>query len=115
MCNNSADVQEFSIFLSHITVESKLADLLRKRSVRDFMGLVEVFVSSDRLSIPAGTKWLDEVIGALRRAHLHLILCSQGATTRPWIQFEAEAAPLRGVPTSMPQRFDLCAITGSTE
>lgn len=91
-------VQKFNIFLSHITVESKLADLLRKRLVRDFIGLAEVFVSSDRLSIPAGTKWLDEVTGALRRANLHLILCSPEATTRPWIQFEAGAAHLRGVP-----------------
>jgi len=94
----NADVPKLTIFLSHITVESRLADLLRKRLVRDFIGLVEVFESSDRLSIPAGTKWLNEVTGALRRANLHLILCSQEATTRPWILFEAGAAHLRGVP-----------------
>ena len=64
----NCDMQKFNIFLTHITVESKLADLLRKRLVRDFIGLVEVFVSSDRLSIQAGTKWLDEVTWALRRA-----------------------------------------------
>jgi hypothetical protein len=85
-------MQKFSIFLSHVTVESKLADLLRKHLVRDFIGLVDVFESSDRLSIPAGTKWLAEVTEALQRADLHLILCSQEATSRPWIQFEAGAA-----------------------
>src|SRR5215469_9538788 len=94
----NTDVPKFAIFLSHITVESRLADLLRKRLVRDFIGLVDVFESSDRLSIPAGTKWLNEVTEALRRANLHVILCSQEATTRPWIQFEAGAAHLRGIP-----------------
>jgi hypothetical protein len=63
-----------------------------------FIGLVDVFESSDRISIPAGTKWLSEVTEALRRADLHLILCSPEATRRPWIQFEAGAAHLRGIP-----------------
>jgi len=91
-------VQKFSVFLSHITVESTMADALRKHLTRDFIGLVDVFESSDRLSIPAGTKWLSEVTQALQRADLHLILCSKEATLRPWIQFEAGAAHLRGIP-----------------
>jgi hypothetical protein len=90
-------MQKF-IFLSHVTVESTLADALRKHLARDFIGLVDVFVSSDRLSIPAGKKWLSEVTQGLQRADLHLILCSKEATLRPWIQFEAGAAHLRGIP-----------------
>jgi TIR domain len=90
-------MKKLSIFLSHITVESTLADALRNRLVHDFIGLIEVFESSDRLSIPAGSKWLSEVTDALKRANLHLILCSQEATRRPWIQFEAGAAHLHGV------------------
>jgi hypothetical protein len=35
---------------------------------------------------------------ALRTANLHLILCSDDAKTRPWINFEAGAAHLRGIP-----------------
>lgn len=66
--------------------------------MHDFIGLVDVFESSDRLSIPAGAKWLTEVMEGLQRADLHLILCSQDATSRPWIQFEAGAAHLRGIP-----------------
>jgi hypothetical protein len=89
---------KFNIFLSHITVESRLADLIKRHLVRDFIGLVEVFESSDRLSIPAGAKWLTEVMEGLQRANLHLILCSQDATSRPWIQFEAGAAHLRQIP-----------------
>ncbi len=91
-------VQKLSIFLSHITVESKLADSLRAHLLRDFIGLVEVFESSDRISIPAGKKWLQEITEALQKANLHVILCSKEATLRPWIQFEAGAAHLRGIP-----------------
>jgi hypothetical protein len=89
---------KFNIFLSHITVESRLADLIKRHLVHDFIGLVEVFESSDRLSIPAGAKWLTEVMEGLQHANLHLILCSQDATSRPWIQFEAGAAHLRQIP-----------------
>jgi hypothetical protein len=91
-------MKKFRIFLSHITVESRLGDIIKKHLVRDFIGLVEVFESSDRLSIPAGAKWLTEVMEGLKLADLHLILCSQDATSRPWIQFEAGAAHLRGIP-----------------
>src|SRR6516225_3648933 len=91
-------MQKFSTFLSHITVESRLADIISRHLVHDFIGLVDVFESSDRLSIPAGAKWLTEVMEGLRRADLHLILCSPDATSRPWIQFEAGAAHLRGIP-----------------
>lgn len=91
-------MQKFNVFLSHVTVESTLADALRKHLAGDFIGLVDVFESSDRLSIPAGKKWLSEVTQALQRADLPLILCSKEATLRPWIQFEAGAAHLRGIP-----------------
>ena len=84
-------------FLSHLSVESRLADLLRIRILRDFIGLVDVFESSDRLSIPAGSKWLSEVSTALADEHLHLILCSNEAISRPWINFEAGAAHIRGI------------------
>jgi hypothetical protein len=91
-------MQKFSIFLSHINVESRLADLIKRRLVSDFIGLVDLFESSDRLSIPAGAKWLTEVMEGLQRADLHLILCSPDSTSRPWIQFEAGAAYLRQIP-----------------
>jgi hypothetical protein len=90
--------EKFNVFLSHINVESKLAGLIKSHLVRDFIGLVDVFESSDRLSIPAGTKWLSEMTTALAKADLHLILCSDEAKTRPWINFEAGAAHLRGIP-----------------
>jgi hypothetical protein len=91
-------MSKLRIFLSHVTVESKLADILRVHLLRDFIGLVEIFESSDRLSIPAGSKWLTEVTSALKNADMHVILCSPESRLRPWIQFEAGAAHLRGIP-----------------
>jgi hypothetical protein len=90
-------VPKLRAFLSHLSVESRLADLLKDRLLKDFIGLVDVFESSDRLSIPAGSKWLAEVTAALTDAQLHLILCSREAISRPWINFEAGAAHLRGI------------------
>jgi len=90
--------EKFRVFLSHVTVESKLADVIESHLVRDFIGLVDVFESSDRLSIPAGKMWLSEMTAALAKADLHLILCSDEAKNRPWINFEAGAAHLRGIP-----------------
>jgi hypothetical protein len=91
-------MEKLSIFLSHLTVESKLADIVKGHLVHDFIGLVDVFVSSDRTSIPVGSKWLSEVNTALGRAAIHVILCSPESVTRSWIQFEAGAAQIRGIP-----------------
>jgi TIR domain len=91
-------MEKLSIFLSHLTVESKLADMVKGRLVHDFIGLVDVFVSSDRTSIPVGSRWLSEVNTALSRASVHVILCSPESVARPWIQFEAGAAQIRGIP-----------------
>ena len=75
-----------------------MADLLKTMVQRDFIGLVEVFVSSDRTSIPVGSKWLDEITDALKAANLHVVLCSPESVGRPWINFEAGAAHLRSIP-----------------
>ncbi len=91
-------MNKLAIFLSHLTVESKLADILKRHLTRDFIGLVDVFVSSDRTSIPVGAKWLSDVTFALNKASIHLVLCSGESINRPWIHFEAGAAQIRGIP-----------------
>ena len=65
---------------------------------RDFLGSLDIFVSSDRSTIAAGKKWLDEVDKALKRADLQIVLCSQASVGRPWVNFEAGAVWLRGIP-----------------
>ena len=91
-------MKSLKIFLSHISNESRLADILEYHITRDFIGLVHVFASSDQTSIPAGSKWLREVTAALDDANLHVVLASPDSIEQKWINFEAGAAHVRGVP-----------------
>jgi len=86
------------VFVSHISDEAALAEIIKKHLVRDFLGLVDVFVSSDEVSIESGTNWLSAVEDALKTAKIELILCSTASVKRPWINFEAGAGWLRGLP-----------------
>ena len=85
------------VFISHVSTEAEIASGLKQRLDRDFEGL-RVFVSSDRDGIQAGERWLEELEGALKGADLQLVLCSTGSVDRPWVNFEAGAAWLRGIP-----------------
>lgn len=86
------------IFISHITEEKDLAKILKEEIEKAFLGLPEIFVSSDGESISVGTKWLDEIDQALKEAQIILLLCSKGSVTRPWINFEAGAGWVKGIP-----------------
>jgi hypothetical protein len=88
---------QISVFLSHISCEANLADIVEHHVTRDFIGLAEVFVST-QASILVGSKWLDEVTTALNKANLHVVLASPESVERKWINFEAGAAHVRGVP-----------------
>ena len=86
------------VFISHTGIEKDLAIFLKDRIERDFLGLVNVFVSSDQESIEAGDSWLDALHRALKSANLEVILCSPTSITKPWVNFEAGAAWLQGIP-----------------
>lgn len=87
-----------SAFISHISDETEVAQWLKGRLDGDFLGALDIFVSSDRESIGAGQRWLDQVDAALTRASLEVVLCSSESVGRPWVNFEAGAAWLRGIP-----------------
>lgn len=87
-----------SIFISHISEEAELAAILKKHLTKDFLGLFSVFVSSDTVSISAGSKWLESIENALRNAKAELVLCSKASIKRPWINFEAGAGWMRNIP-----------------
>lgn len=87
-----------SVFISHISAEAELARGLKMRLERDFLGMLEIFVSSDRHTIEAGSRWLAEVDRALRAADVELVLCSKQSVNRPWVSFEAGAAWMREIP-----------------
>ncbi|MGR9076244.1 toll/interleukin-1 receptor domain-containing protein [Rhizobium leguminosarum] len=86
-----------TIFLSHITEEKGLATIFKKQIEDSFLGLVDVFVSSDAKSIPLGKNWLDQVTEGLRSCRAMLLLCSQASIRRTWINFEAGAAWARAI------------------
>lgn len=87
-----------TVFISHIKEEAIIALALKKWIEDSFVDKVQVFVSSDKVDIPSGSKWLDKIDGALERANLLLILCSEKSLTRPWINFEAGCGWIKRVP-----------------
>ncbi|MCU5687083.1 toll/interleukin-1 receptor domain-containing protein [Bacillus cereus] len=86
------------IFISHITEEKDLARMLKEEISKAFLGLPEIFVSSDDESISIGSRWLDRIDDSLRDSQIILILCSQNSVKRPWINFEAGAGWIKGIP-----------------
>lgn len=86
------------VFISHITTETQLANLIKSQIEEDFLGMIEVFVSSDGESITAGNKWLNTIDLALKNAHIMLILCSHDSIGKPWINFESGAGWVKGIP-----------------
>jgi len=79
------------LFISHITEEKELAQAFKEMVEHAFLGMIEVFVSSDAESIPMGKRWLETVSEALKRCAVEIVVCSPHSVTRPWIQFEAGA------------------------
>jgi len=91
--NNTA-----TIFISHISEEQSLANILKKYLKDDFGDSLNVFVSSDLESITAGDEWLKSIEKALETASFELILSSRVSITRPWVNFEVGAAWLKHIP-----------------
>jgi hypothetical protein len=89
------------LFISHISEEEELAGILKEHLLDDFIGVVDVFVSSDDRSIEAGSRWLDEVDNALKTAKAELVLCSKES-------IKSECAALR----IRPIRSESCGRNG---
>ncbi len=85
------------IFISHISDEAKIARAFKECIEISFLGMVDIFVSSDRDIISLGSNWLDRITTALRRAEAMFIFCSPASITRPWINFESGAGWSRGI------------------
>lgn len=86
------------VFISHVTADADIAKLLKGVFETHFLGMIEVFVSSDGHSIPLGQKWLDSISSALHRCVIQIVICSPASITRPWVNFEAGAGWVRDVP-----------------
>lgn len=85
------------IFLSHIHEESALARLVKQALEEEFSGFVEVFVSSDGTSIPAGSNFLKRIEDGLVGCIGAIYLISPTSVQRNWINFELGAVWVRNV------------------
>ena len=85
------------IFISHISEEAVLAGGLKRALEADFLGLVDIFVSSDTKSIAAGEEWLKSIEKALHSCAIMIVVCSPESIIRSWINFEAGAAWIRKI------------------
>ncbi len=86
------------IFVSHISEEGELASAIKSQVVEDFLGMLEVFVSSDLQSIGAGQNWLASLEDGMRRSSMLVVLCSHASLRRPWVNFEVGAAWMGRIP-----------------
>lgn len=86
------------LFISHINEESSIASVLKEWIESSFVGKCDVFVSSDKDDIPAGSKWLEEIDKALGEAVALIVLCSPNSLARPWINFETGCGWIKSVP-----------------
>jgi len=83
------------IFLSHIHEERDLAILIKTAIENEFSGFVDVFVSSDGISIPAGSNFLNRIEDGLVNCIGALYLISPKSVNRNWINFELGAIWIR--------------------
>lgn len=83
------------VFLSHIHEEKDLALLIKDALEDEFGGFVDVFVSSDGTSIPAGANFLKRIDDGLVNCCAAVYLISRKSVKRNWINFELGAVWIR--------------------
>ncbi len=86
------------IFISHISSEKEIALAFKALVQQAFLGIIEVFVSSDPESIAMGGRWLDDITEGLVNCEVEIVFASPESITRPWINFEAGAGWIRKIP-----------------
>ena len=87
-----------NIFISHISEEASIAEVLKDWIESTFLGQSEVVISGDTDDLPAGDKWIDEIDQALDSAVAFLVLCSAASLKRPLIQLETGWGWIKGLP-----------------
>ena len=84
------------VFISHISEEAALVSVLKNWIESTFLGQVNVFVSE--YDISSGEQWFQRLGEELTDANAMLVLCSERSISRPWINFEAGAGYVKGIP-----------------
>jgi hypothetical protein len=87
------------VFVSHAAADNVIAAEFRNHLIGDFLGMCEVFVSSNLDSIAAGKEWHQVIKSNLLAADIVVGLLSPIAVTRGWVYTEFGAGWIREVPT----------------
>jgi hypothetical protein len=87
-----------NIFISHISEETSIAEILKDWIESTFLGQCEVLVSRDKADLPAGNKWIGEIDQALDSAAAFLVLCSPTSLKRPWVNVQTGWGWIKGLP-----------------
>ena len=87
------------IFVSHAAADAEIANLFKIDVENSFLGLCELFVSSNLDSLSGGKEWMQVIRDNLSKAAIFVGLLSPAALTRPWIYTEFGAGWIRGIPT----------------
>lgn len=95
------------IFLSHIHEEKELALLIKNAIESEFSGFIEVFVSSDGVSIPAGSNFLKRIEDGLVNCIGAIYLISPVSVKRNWINFELGAVWIRNAINQRNEKEDI--------
>jgi hypothetical protein len=99
------DKAGLQVFLSHSHDEASLAVALQEQIHTDFLGLVQVFVSSNRRDLLPGADWLDCLKNKIDGADVFAVLCSNRSVLQPWVNIELGAAWFR---RERPMTIPLC-------
>ncbi|MDH6268482.1 hypothetical protein M2360_003888 [Rhizobium sp. SG_E_25_P2] len=87
------------VFVSHAAVDKEIAREFKNDITADFLGLCEIFVSSNLDSIQAGHEWANVIKQNLEKCSILVGLLSPVALQRPWVYCEFGAGWIRGIPT----------------
>ncbi|MBO9099155.1 MULTISPECIES: TIR domain-containing protein [unclassified Rhizobium] len=87
------------VFISHAAVDKQIANQFQQDVKADFLGLCDVFVSSNLDSIQAGFEWNQVIKAKLIECSILIGLLSPIALTRGWVYAEFGAGWVRGIPT----------------
>jgi TIR domain-containing protein len=85
-----AETQKPVLFISHAAIDKELATHLKKIVEQSFPG-IDAFVSSDPEDLPIGDPWVEQILEALGRAKLILVLGTDRGLSRKWVWFETGA------------------------
>ena len=88
--------EKVKVFLSHIHEEEDVAQYLKEKIEKYYLGTINVFVAGDLRSIEAGDDWFSKIVEGIKESKMVFILVSNESAARPFINFEAGGAWLNG-------------------